>query len=387
MIFRVCGNGRLATLALLSGAAFFVIPAANATLIQTYAFSGSHTVSDTSSGGSASQTFVYAAPSFSQFDSSLGVLTAVKVTLTSTRSQTTVLTGSSSSSGNKQNTGNNGTTSKIAAPGIHSGSSSQPSAIRQSGACGKGGSLTACPITIGPASSATNKVFSVSGSSMGSYEGSGTVAVTLSSKLSANNTTTGSWTSTQDQYKSDWSGNVGLEYSYDQHSDASFNSASTNADLLTLNFGTVIQGSSPAAQLFDIYNMLKTDLNADARLALNYDAANSSSSGDVGVFSFNSPFSIISALSAGSPDSFSVTFNTSQLGTYSAIYNLAFYDAFDSGCFGTVGKNTLTLKIIGNVIEKTENPPPVPEPGTLALLSGGVLLLGGFRLRRRRNKS
>jgi hypothetical protein len=387
MLFRICGNGRLAILALIGGAAFLATPAANATLIQTYSFSDSNSVSDTASGGTTSQTFTYASPGFNQFDSSLGVLTSVRVTVTSTRTQTTVLTGSSSSTSNRSNNGSNGASSKITAPGIQSGSS-QPSNISQSGSCGKGGSLSACPVTVGPTNSTTNKSYNISNSSFGSYEGSGTVSVKLTSTLSAHDTKSGSWTSTGDQYTMAWSGTVGLEYSYDQHSDASFNSASTNADVLTLDFGSVVKGSSPAAQLFDIYNLLKSDLNADVRLGLNYDAANSSSSGDVGKFSFNSPFSIISALTAGSPDSFSVNFDTSQLGSYSAIYNLAFVDNFDVGCFGTVGTNTLTLKIIGNVIEETNhNPPPVPEPGTLALLGGGVLLLGGLRRRLRRKKA
>lgn len=384
MNLRACGNGRMKTLALLMGAAFFLAPSADASIIQTATFSGTDSVTDTPGGGSTSGSHTYETATFNKFDSSLGVLTGVKVTLTSTRTQTTVLNGTSSNSGNKTNTGSNSVTGKLTAPGV----SSSFSTLSQSGSCGKGGSLTACPKTIGPTGSTTNATYNLSSGSFSSYSGPGTVNVSLSSKLTATNTASGPWTSTSDAYTVDWSGTVGVEYSYDQHSDASFNSASTNVDVLTLDFGTVDLNSSPSAQMFDIYNLLKSDLNADLRLGLSYDAADSSQSGDTGQFSISSPFSIISALSAGSADSFSVNFDTSQIGTFSAIYNLAFVDASGQDCFGSTGSNYLTLKIIGNVVDSEHNPPPpLPEPGTLALIGGGLLLLGGLRLRRRSAKS
>lgn len=356
---------------LVSAAALGLSAGAHASIIQTQTFSQSVTVTDAPGGGytqASDQSFAHL--TFNQFDPVVGVLTAVKFNLTSTRMQTTVLSGTPSGTGTLRNTGTNSTLgAHFGAPGLNAGIAD----ITQTGACGTGGtSPVACPRTLGSTSTATNATYN---GVLANYLGTGTFNAGIKANVKANDATSGgTWTGASDKYTSTWTGSVALQYFYDQHSQASFNSSTVSNDALTLDFGTVSAGSPAKSLLFDIYNLLKNDPNAGIRLDMNYDASTSSGSGDVGAFSFSAPFSKISDLKPGKGDAFGVTMATDKVGWFDAIYTIGVFD--DTTQIAGVGYagNTLTLEVKGHV---------VPEPGALSLLGGGLMLLGSFGLKRR----
>jgi hypothetical protein len=363
-------------LTLLTSTCVFAVPAApaGATAIQTLSFSDTSNVSDTpATSGATTGTHTYGSLNFNQFNTANGVLTGVQVSLTSTRTETTALTGTgpSGSQVKRNNADNTDTNTYLSAPGITSGTSGQPSDLSQTTSCGRNGANQppACPRTLTSLNIATDSNFAVATANRTLYVGLGTVNVTLNSLLSALNTTSGgTWTSPKDSYTVAWAGNVSVAYSYNQHSEASFNSASTNYDSLNINFGTVLKGTSPAKQSFEIYNLLQTDPNADARMGLNFNAAGSSASGDTSAFVFDTLFGSIFQQGAGDGKTFGVRFDTSKLGTFTAVYDLAFIDQSLPGSIGQSG-NSAVLTITGTV---------VPEPESLALVLGGLMVMGGF---------
>lgn len=342
-----------------------------ATAVQTLSFSDTYSVSDTPAASAATTgTHTYGSLNFNQFDTSTGVLTGVKVSLTSTRQETTALTGTAPAGSQvKRNNADNANSVYLAAPAITSTTSGQPANLSQSTACGRNGVSPppACPRTLTSLSLATDSNFGIGSTDRHLYVGLGTVNVALNGAMSALNTTSGgTWTTPKDTYTVAWSGNVAVAYSYNQHSEASFNSSSTNYDHLTLNFGTVLKGSNPAKQYFEIFNLLQTDANADARMALDFNAL--SASGDTGAFAFDTLFSSILHQAAGSGTTFGVGFDTSHLGTFTAVYDLSFLDSALADSIGQSG-NFAQLTITGTV---------VPEPESLALVFGGLMLMGGF---------
>jgi hypothetical protein len=354
--------------------------AAQASILQSQSFAGTYTVTDTTANGVAvTGTSQFGAPTFSTFETSLGVLTKVIVrvrvspSLGESISQTTAVSGTSArfASSLAKNT----LAIKLTAPGI-SGATVYGS--HQNLSCtSKAANGYHCLTQVGPKKTSKTRTFIVGPSNLAGYTSAAgsTVTAPLVGTLSANDTLRhGSFNSTSDQYTVSLSGDERVAYYYDQHSDASFDSKSKNSDVLTLDFGTVLIGSDQGALGFDIFNRKKTDHHANGRIGLDYNAAASGSSGDTGVFSFDNPWSIIQDLAAGYSDAFKVHFNTGKSGAYSAIYTIGLTDTRDVAGFG-YADNTLTLRIVGNV---------VPEPGTLALIFGGAVLLGGIGLRRRR---
>ena len=350
-------------------AGFLSATSAQATAIQSQTFNATDSATDTPGGGDSQHNHTFASFTFNKFDTALGVLTAVKLQLTSTRSQTTLISGTPpTGTGSRRNTVANafGAT-QIAAPGINANFTT----LQQTGACGAGGqSPVACPRTLGPTSNATNGTYS---GILSDYAGTGTFKTTLKANVKAGDSVTGgTWTNPSDQYSVGWNGSVAVKYSYDQHANASFNSNTTDNNVLNLDFGKVQKGSNTAPLLFDIFNLLANDPNADGRLALNFDPALVSSTGDLSAFSFNSPFGSIQDLAAGSGKAFGVKLDTSHPGIYSAAYTIGFADWSNGEGVG-YGTNVLTLNITGDVI---------PEPASLAFLGAGLLLLGWFGLRR-----
>lgn len=348
---------------------------AHATAIQSQSFNTTDTITVKPSDGEKSHTAKsFGALTFNQFDTTQGVLTAVQVVLTSTRSQTTVVSGTPpAGTGAKKNDAENGMENvHFTAPGINGGIS----AISQSGTCGTGGGALSCPRTTGPVGTTTNKTYAGTPSS---YAGTGTFGVALKGDVKAQDNTSGSgtWTNPSNAYTVGWSGTVDVKYSYQQHANASFNANSADHNVLNLNFGTIAKDNGSGTLLFKIFDLLANDPNADGRLGLTYDSAISNASGDTAAFAISGPFSGINDLAAGQGKSFGVKLDTSKTGKFSATYLLDFDDAQDVTGVG-FGSNLLTLNITGEV---------VPEPATLALAGAAFLMLGWYAVRRRTERA
>ena len=130
---------------------------------------------------------------------------------------------------------------------------------------------------------------------------------------------------------------------------------------LSLDFGTVSQDADAGTRPFSIENWTSS-LGAAAALDLDeiFGPAGSPFTTDLAVFS---------NLAAGSAREFHVGMMTGMPGTFDETYRLVFSD---EDLPGAMGAGTLTLRVTGQV---------VPEPGTMALLCGGLTVVGWLRRR------
>jgi hypothetical protein len=146
------------------------------------------------------------------------------------------------------------------------------------------------------------------------------------------------------------------------HANGSF-AGDANADTLTLDFGTVEQGSSQSRG-FSLHNLVAT---AGYTAALDLDSIGETDAAGV----FSTDLATFLNLVAGGSNTYSVTLDTSSSGAFAATYTLNFSD---EDLAGAAGGQTLTLNVLGEVV-------PVPEPTALVFAGLAGLLL----CRHRRN--
>jgi hypothetical protein len=387
----------LTSVLLASCASFLFAGAAQASIIQTQSFSGSYTITDTTADGVAvSHAHQFGTLAFNTFDTSQGVLTNVIIRVRSRPfeggavTQTTTISGTNTTNGLTR--GVNHTNFKINAPGI--GTRTLAQAGQSHGCITSAGNGFACSSQQGPQTVGRSGGIKVAAADLALYTTAAgpTYNTRVAGALSANDkASNANFSSVSDTYTVQWSGYTQIIYRYDMHSDGSFNSATSDSNSLTIDLGTLDQHAASAGQAFDIFNLVKMgDPNAFGRAGMDF--LSLISTGDAGSFLFgdgsstnlsaDSAFGEILGLAAGSSAAFTVALDTSNVGLYSATYDLTFIDTAIGAGLAT---NTLHLTVMGNV-SAPEHQPGVPEPGALSLLSGGLMLLGGFRLRRKSKK-
>lgn len=342
------------------------------TAAQTFTVSGS--VTDLETAGSTSTT-LSSTPTIGEFDSTLGVLTGATINVTSTRTQTVSVaaTGSGKSTTSLTTSGSGSSTASISAEGVTGTFTS----IAPATATCTGKDSQGCKGSVSSADVVTNGTFAVAGASLNSYVGTGSETITFSSTVTATQGTgtfTGAETTTTGLKwnTSGKGGEVSATYDYLLHADPSFD-ASSKVMTLDLDFGTLYLGEDAAEKTFSIFNP------AGERVGLDLDSF--APTGDSGAFTTD--LALFSGLAAGGSNGFWFDFVTSTLGAFSASYALNFSDA-DVGAassrFSFIGYR---INLTGNVIARpVAGPAPVPAPGVLGLLGGGLMALGLARRRR-----
>ncbi|MGE3539392.1 MAG: choice-of-anchor E domain-containing protein [Candidatus Tectimicrobiota bacterium] len=302
----------------------------------------------------------------SQFNPTTGVLLSATLNLTSTRTQSVQVTSTDGA-----NTGGTGiansvgvgtSTARVTAPGIlqnfASLSTSDTCSAPRQGAC-TGAATTG--------SVAAN--FATLTSSLDSYVGTGQFTVNrLAPVLSAeqqSNLFTGTESTRNDLT---WAGTLSTTYTYELHAAPSFDGT---AQLLTLDldFGAVSLGETPTLA-FTIFNL------AGERVGL--DLGSITSSGDTAKLTTN--LLAFTNLGAASSNAYLASLDTTDAGTFSALYLLSLSDT-SVGAAASRTDYLLTLNLTGTVVSPVTS---VPEPSTCLLLASGLAGLLGYRRRTQR---
>lgn len=348
--------------------------AASVTTFPAVGFNDSASVTDSEGGGATIGTNVSLGSSaVAQFNPTRGVLTGATLKLTSTRTQwMTVGSTDGPNNGNENSvtsTGEGNSSARVAAPGVDKVFGaidySVDCAAARRGACG--------PVTSTSSDNPTNKSMSVAESALSSYVGAGSVTVARSApemSVAVGNKFTGTESAT---YGVTWAGSLSATYAYLLHALPSF-SAGSQVLTLSHDFGTLALNEDATPWLFDIFNIVGAD-------GVGLDLDSISGSGALGQFLLSglSPFA---GLKAGGSYGYSVGFDTSEAGIFSATYLLALSDA-NVGAATSRFDYLLTLNLSGTVASpQREVRNNVPEPGSLALFLGG--LAGVLATRRRR---
>ena len=340
----------------------------------TAAFSGSASVTaianSVASATAANNNAAIATVGVGQFDASTGVLMGASVQLDSSRTQT--ISGSGQKGGGPARIANGSGSSTASLSALGASATFTPAVTVAGSGCALGmGMMGPNSCTWGPATATTvtHGSATVASASLDNYVGTGatSVALTLPS-LQATSTlsaTQGPASKSTSTYTVNWSGNVQTNYSYLLHAAPSFsNGAQLGA--LTLNFGTLAQGSANPSLSFMLHNL--SDPN---RVGLDLDAI--TVTGDAGRFSTN--LASFTDLAQGGAQAFLAGLDTSTAGSFSAHYILTLSDA-DVGASSTRGIYQMELNLVGNVAA-------VPEPETYAMMLAGLGLIGGMARRRR----
>jgi len=156
------------------------------------------------------------------------------------------------------------------------------------------------------------------------------------------------------------------------HSEASF-SNSVDLNTLNINFGSVTQNSLVSDSLFNISNLVAT-----VGFTAGLDLDSIVGSGDTSVLTTN--LATFSNLAAGSFNSFLASFDTSNVGIFSASYLLS---VSDQNLPGAISGTSLQLFLSGQVVALQSNA-AIPEPGSLfCWLCLGVVLNRAVSRRRK----
>lgn len=347
----------------------FALPAA--AHAEVISFSVANSITDNISTVESVETGTASGTSLiTQFNANLGVLmgTTLQVTSTATQTVTASINGHDKRKGSATVSGTgSGWNLGFAAPGANT-SFAGMSLAPVTASCTT--SVLGCAARVTDAGTAVNSgLLSVTGAALNSYVGGGTVLGSYSANTQVNavreSGSTGTFSAT---YGLNWGGNLSVAYDYLLHAAGSFaNSGAQN--VLDLDFGTVSEGSSQELT-FDIFNLYgeRVGLDLDGILGI----------GDAGKFGLNCAFS---ALGAGSSEQCFASFDTSSIGDFLASYTFNLSDA-DVGAASSRRDHTLQLNIRGRVANATS---AVPEPGSLALLGGGLLAL--WRVGRKKGRS
>jgi hypothetical protein len=352
--------------------------AANAQLTSTSgptAFSGSASVTATASSvASATVTnnnAAIASVGLGQFDPATGLLVGANIQIDSSRTQ--VISGSGNKGGGPARTANGSGSSTAGLSASGASTTFTPAVTVAGSGCSLGqGMMGVTSCSWGPVNStatATNGSAGVAAASLDGYVGTGSTSVALTPpSLQATSTlsrTQGPASSSISTYTVNWSGNVQANYSYLLHAAPSFD-VQTQTNSLTLDFGTVAQGSSADSLFFTLYNL--PDQN---RVALDLDSI--SGSGDT--LKLTTDLAALTALEQGYKQSFLADLDTSSVGSFGAHYLLTLSDA-DVGASSTRNTYQMELNLVGNVAA-------VPEPETYAMMLAGMGLMGAMARRRR----